>query len=69
MDGAAEVLGVAHAPHRGLADDVTATLGERAVWIGKQRAVLFGQEEAGGNGIDTDVGRELLRHFRRHIYD
>ena len=66
VDGAAQLLGVAHPAERGLVDDVLAALCVRAVGVGQQRAVLLGDEEAGGYGVDADALAELLGALGGH---
>ena len=53
VNGAAQLLGLTHAAHRRLMDDVFGALCPAAVRIGEQRAVLVGEEEARRNGVDA----------------
>lgn len=63
LDGAAELLGASEPLEGGLADHVGAALRERAVGIGEQGAILIGEEEARGDGVDADAGGELGGHL------
>ena len=54
-----QVLRVAELAHRRLRDDRVAARRQRPVLLRQQRAVLVGQEEARGDGVDADAD---LRH-------
>ena len=66
VDGAAEFLGLAHATEGSLTYHVLSALGEGAVGIGEERTVLLGDEEARGNGVDTDALAEFLGALGGH---
>ena len=59
--GAAEVAGLAELAHGRLGDDLVSAGGEGlAVLLQHEEAVLVGDEEAGGDGVDADAhGREV----------
>ena len=67
VDGAAKLVGIAHATEGSLTDDVLTALGVAAIRVGEQRAVLLSDEEARGNGVDADALAELLGTLRSHV--
>lgn len=66
VDGAAEFLGLAHTTEGSLTYHILSALGEGAVGIGEQTAVLLGDEEARGNGVHADALAEFLGAFGGH---
>ena len=67
MDGAAQLLGLAHASERRLANHVLSALGVAAVGVGEQGAVLLGDEESWGYGIHADALAELSCRLVGHV--
>ena len=66
VDGAAEFLGLAHTTEGSLTYHILSALGEGAVGIGEQAAVLLGDEEARGNGVHSDALAEFLGALGGH---
>ena len=66
VDSAAEFLGLAHATEGSLTYHILSALGEGAVGIGEQTAVLLGDEEARGNGVHSDALAEFLGALGGH---
>ena len=68
MNGAAQLLRVAHASERCLSNDVQPALRVAAVRIGQQGPVLLGDEEARGDGVDAYPLAELLAALAGHPF-
>ena len=66
VDGAAEFLGLAHATEGSLTYHILSALGEGAVGIGEQAAVLLGDEKSWRNSIYAYAFAKLLCTFCSH---
>ena len=67
MDGATELLRLAHSAKWSLSDHILSTLGIATVRVGEERTVLLSDEESRSDGVHTDALAKLLGALRSHI--
>ncbi len=66
VDGAADLICLAEAAHRGLGDDLLASFGEGAVGVEQEGAVLVANEEAWADRIHSQVGEAFFGEVGGH---
>ena len=64
---AAQLIGGTEPTERRVCHNGVAAGGEAAVGVGEQRAVLLGEEEAGGDGVHANTFAELRGHLYGHV--